>query len=333
MVSIVVVCFNEKENISACLSSLVQQKYPKEKYEILCVDNGSDDGTLSLIKEFCLKNDRVSLIVNPVRGIAGSRNIGLQNSRFDFVAFIDADCVAPADWLENMVAGYFKYEVNTRLAAVGGANIPPQAAHPFYDVLRIFLNSYLGSHGSVQGKNYSADKIVTHLPTVNVMYHKHSLLSIGGFDIKFGNIGEDQDVSYRLADNGYRLYYLANTEIFHKLRAGYQAWFKNMFVYGKGRSWLMCKHPKHLKPVLLLPMILVGLHLAAIIFWPAMIFILYYPLIFIVSVLECRKAGQPELFVKLSVLYIGTHLLYGLGQWYGLFKPRCLALFCSEREV
>lgn len=325
-ISVVVVCYNEKENIEQCLFSLTRQKYPQKEFEILFVDNGSTDGTQETIRNYARRFPQIRMIVNPIRGIAGSRNVGLRESRFDHIAFIDADCIAPVDWLPNLAHGFATYAAqDDRLVAVGGANIPPKHSSLFYDVLELFLNTYLGSHGSVQGMKFLQDRPVAHLPTVNALFYKPALLGIGGFDVTLGNIGEDQDLSYRLQDQGYHFYYLANAAITHKLRTHLRAWIRNMFIYGKGRMWLMRKHPGRIEWVLLLPFFLVASLPLVFLSWCHLGFAvpwLYFPVIFLVSIYESFRAGKLELLFHLFRLYIATHVAYGLGEWYGLFKNR-----------
>ncbi len=325
-VSVIVVCYNERDNIDQCIDSLIRQDYPPNLYEVILVDNGSEDGTQKIIQDYVRQHQHLRLIVNPNRGIAGSRNLGLMAAAHEFVAFMDADCIAPANWLSTLTTGFkYHHDRDQAIVAVGGSNVPPQRSSRFHDVLNIFLNTYLGSHGSVQGIRFRDDKSVPHLPTVNVLYHKAAVLQTGGFDVTFGNIGEDQDLSFRLQKRGYRFYYLTNATITHKLRPDLKSWMKNMFTYGKGRMWLMRKWPKKISPVLLLPMALVAMLPLTLLFWLSAWLLLplgYFFVILLVSILACRKAGKLEYFVDLFRLYAGTHLAYGAGEWYGLFRDR-----------
>lgn len=325
-ISVVVVCYNERENIDQCISSLMKQNYSHDFYETIFVDNNSTDGTKEIISSYAEKYANIRLIINPVRGIAGSRNLGLMNAQYDYVAFIDADCYAPESWLEKLAAGFERhYTIDKKTAAVGGSNVPPEQHSRFYDVLNIFLNTYLGSHGSVQGKRFQIDKKVPHLPTVNVLYDKNVLRAVGGYDITFTNIGEDQDLSYRLAKNGYHFYYLAGAEITHKLRPDLRKWLQNMFVYGKGRMWLMRKHPDRVEWPLLLPAVFVfslPFTLLAFIHFVFLAPLLYFVLVLVASFLECAGKRKLKYFIDLFVLYVGTHIAYGLGEWYGLIKNR-----------
>jgi GT2 family glycosyltransferase len=207
------------------------------------------------------------------------------------------------------------------LAAVGGANVPPRQRSRFYDVLRIFLNTYLGAHSSVQGRRFSRDRIVDHLPTVNVLYLKKALAAVNGFDERMGNIGEDQDLSFRLTAHGFSLHYIAGAEVTHALRSNLASWSRNMFIYGTGRMRLMCLHPRRIQVKFIFPLLLV-LVLAMVPFIQVLVpVLLYFPAVLLVSLFECVRARRTDVVPDLFAVYISTHVCYGLGEWYGLIRP------------
>jgi len=319
-VSVVVVCYNARRTISVCLASLLEQDYQGD-WELLVVDNGSTDGTIEEIKRFGDKHDRLRLLINPQRGIAISRNIGWQQARYPLVGFTDADCRVPPHWLNTLVCGMRDYSVSfVNLAAVGGANAPPLDTSNFYSALALFLNSYLGSHGSIQGRRFSVDQPARHLPTVNVLYKKSALQHVGGFDVSFYNIGEDRDLSYRLQQAGFEFYSIAAATVTHAMRSNYRSWFCNMFLYGKGRMWLMRRHPREIESLLLLPMVLTAAFALAPLFWlPVAAYLL---IMFGYSLILSAKQHQLRLCLHVSALFVGTHLCYGLGEWYGLIRQR-----------
>ena len=84
MVSVVIASFNSIRTIKQCIASLINQRC-EEEYEIIVVDSSSD-GTDEVIKQY----PTVKLIRSEARIYAGeARNIGVQNSRFETIAFID----------------------------------------------------------------------------------------------------------------------------------------------------------------------------------------------------------------------------------------------------
>ena len=325
-VTVCVVVYNAIQNIQQCIDALLAQDYPSSHYEILFIDNNSTDGTKQLLLYYDEHYKNIRTLINPIIGIAGSRNLGLMRAKYDYVAFTDSDCVPPRNWLSRLASGFEKHHrEDPELVAVGGSNIPPQNAGLLYDTLTLFLNTYWGSHGSVQGKRYEKNRYVSHLPTVNVLYHKPTVISVGGFDVTFGNIGEDQDLSFRLTSKGYRFIYLADTAVVHKLRPTLNAWLKNMFTYGKGRIWLMRKHTDKIQLVLFAPMLLVlGMPLTLFAGMNSIFLapLLYFPLMFFISIFQSVKARQIHLVLPLFVLLIGTHFAYGCGEIAGAFRNR-----------
>ena len=89
LVSVVVPAFNAAPTIGSTLDSIARQTY--RRLDVVIVDDGSTDGTNSLIRRFCLSDPRMRLIEQSNSGVAAARNAGIRASRGDFVAFIDAD--------------------------------------------------------------------------------------------------------------------------------------------------------------------------------------------------------------------------------------------------
>lgn len=93
-VSIIVPCFNAAPYIAQCLESIVRQSY--QNLEIICINDGSTDNSLSVITKYANFDPRILIIDQVNKGISESRNTGLLNSTGDFIMFIDAD-----DWLHD----------------------------------------------------------------------------------------------------------------------------------------------------------------------------------------------------------------------------------------
>ena len=327
-VTIAVVCYNEKDNIVGCLNSITQQRWPEGNFELVVVDNGSEDGTREILeelaKDFCID---MRIICNPQPGIAISRNIALRAARYDKVLFLDADCIAPRDWVAKYVDGWVDEAEGHPIVAMGGGNIAPRRGNDFQKSLGVMMDSYLGSRGSVQGLRFKGYTIIDHHPCLNLMIDRKIALDVDGFDEESYNfMSEDQDLSLRLNDKGYKYLFVPNNAVEHKLRSHWRQWAKNMYEYGKARTQLLADHPKTRSPIFLAirlfaPLMILspGVAVLAAIrdwsWWPvaALPAVLYVAGISLYSLRVCLRARQLRLIFTLVRSFVLTHYFYSLG--------------------
>ena len=101
-VSIIVPVYNAEKYLRQCLNSLLDQGIPKEDYEIICVNDGSGDASLPILKEYADQHENIIIIDKENEGVSAARNAGLDTARGKYVWFIDAD-----DWVAT---GFLKKE-------------------------------------------------------------------------------------------------------------------------------------------------------------------------------------------------------------------------------
>jgi glycosyltransferase involved in cell wall biosynthesis len=97
--SIIVPMKNEERYLEACLASLIGQDYPRDRYEIIVVDDGSTDRSVEIARRF-----DVTLLESDGPTISAVRNLGARRARGEILAFTDADCVVPRHWLREALA-------------------------------------------------------------------------------------------------------------------------------------------------------------------------------------------------------------------------------------
>ncbi|MBN1465019.1 glycosyltransferase [candidate division KSB1 bacterium] len=107
-ISVVIAARNEEENIGACLRHLAQQKYPRTRYEVIVIDDHSEDNTHSIVESFG-KDNVMLLSLHDTDGVSPKKaalHQGIKASRGEIILTTDADCCASPLWIETMVS-YF----------------------------------------------------------------------------------------------------------------------------------------------------------------------------------------------------------------------------------
>ena len=98
-ISIVMPVYNEEDKIKDCLESIRNQDYLQENIEIVLVDDDSSDRTLEIAKNF-----NVKIVRNGKRDYDVGKSLGIKNSSYEYIMFLDADNILPSkDWFKKMV--------------------------------------------------------------------------------------------------------------------------------------------------------------------------------------------------------------------------------------
>ena len=110
-ISVIIICRNSLKTLKSCLQSVFEQTL--KPYEIIIIDGNSTDGTITYLKQF-----NSILVVPQLRlGIANARNLGLNHSTGEVLAFLDSDDTWPTNSLEVRVN---QLKSNSKLSSVGG---------------------------------------------------------------------------------------------------------------------------------------------------------------------------------------------------------------------
>jgi len=98
--SVVVATFNRREMLSKCLRALKAQDFPRSRFEVIVVVDGSTDGTEDFLKD-CDFGPRLQVLVQENRGLAAARNAGLQAAKQEVVLFLDDDLLCAPNVLSE----------------------------------------------------------------------------------------------------------------------------------------------------------------------------------------------------------------------------------------
>jgi glycosyltransferase involved in cell wall biosynthesis len=163
-ISIIIPALNEEKMIGRCLESLTELDFARERFEVILVDNGSRDNTLKIAESF---QDRINIRILQVTGvrISALRNTGARAAQGNILAFLDADCLAPRDWLERIYI----------LAPSDGAGV--LGAH----YLLPTDSSWVGRTWHVYQEAPKSGE-VSHIPAGDLIMRREDFLTLDGFD-------------------------------------------------------------------------------------------------------------------------------------------------------
>lgn len=105
-ISVIVPVYNSQKNLVACISSIQAQSL--KDIEILIIDDGSTDDSLMIMHEIAKKDKRVIIFSKENGGQSTARNLGIDNARGDYIAFVDSDDLIKSDMLELLYKNMIK---------------------------------------------------------------------------------------------------------------------------------------------------------------------------------------------------------------------------------
>lgn len=294
LISVVVCTHNRAEQLKACLESLVSQSLDRHKYEIVVVDDASNDCTSSVLAQFPARTARNQINL----GYAASRNVGVRVARSPIVAFTDDDCVPDRDWLNELLLAFNDPDV----LGVGGSVVPLRTDHVllrYYELnnplahnaqqeaatgnlLARFL-AYLRTSFRLNSVAEGEDRLII-LTGANMSLRRTALELVGGFDERFNLGAEDTDLSLRLheAQPGATLRYAPRAIVAHDYNPDVRDALRRSRAYGRAAAFAYLLGRRRLPAVFPFPILIAAtLPLAAItpilLIIPAVLLVLLYP--------------------------------------------------------
>ncbi|MBI4451938.1 glycosyltransferase family 2 protein [Candidatus Woesearchaeota archaeon] len=224
-VSIVVPAYNEEKNLAPTLNSLVNLDYPKNKLEIIVVNDGSTDNTKSVVRNFISKNKSsdIKLIDKQNEGKGAALNDGLRITKGEFFICLDADSVVARDSLKKILPHFTNDEIAVVLPLLKVSK--PKNIWEKMQWLEYIVNMFYK-------KMMSSLNCVHVSPGPFSVYRKKILDRIGGFDEH--NLTEDLEVTLRLQSNNYRIVQLLDAEVFTAAPKTFKELYKQRNRWFKG---------------------------------------------------------------------------------------------------
>jgi GT2 family glycosyltransferase len=210
-VTVIVVNFNGGFLLRRCIAALAAQTV--RSFEVVLVDNGSTDGSLEALGE--LSSNVRMIRTGRNLGFAAANNVGLRESRSEWVALVNPDAFPAPDWLQRMldVAGR-RPEFDSFASRTVLADQPDllDGAGDVYHVSGLFWRR---GHAASGDTHFVDDEEVFCPCAAAALYRRSALERVGGFDEDFFCYAEDVDLGFRLRLSGSRCLYVAGAVVAH----------------------------------------------------------------------------------------------------------------------
>jgi len=190
-VSIIVPAFNEQKTIAQTLKSLLNLDYPKNKLDIIAVNDGSTDNTEKIMRSF---KSKIKILSQKRQGKAAALNNAMKISTGDIIATTDADSTVNREALSETI-GYFN---DPKIAAV---TTSVKVAKQKNFIQKIQFIEYI--FNILYRKVFSIMDSIFVIPGPFGLYRKSTLTKLGGFEKD--NLTEDMEIAMRIQKHGYRI--------------------------------------------------------------------------------------------------------------------------------
>jgi cellulose synthase/poly-beta-1,6-N-acetylglucosamine synthase-like glycosyltransferase len=222
--SVIIPVYNGAETLGLCLQALAAQTAEAGSYEVIVIDDGSQDESAVVAERYGVR------VIRQARGGAAlARNRGAEQARGSILLFTDADCEPERDWIKRMLAPFADPEV---VGARGVYRTRQRSA-----VARFAQAEYEEKYARLARRAR-----VDFVDTYSAAYRREVFWAHGGFDPAF-TLDEDQELSYRLARAGHRLVHTPDAVVYHRHAATVGQYARRKARLGRWKVRVHARHP------------------------------------------------------------------------------------------
>lgn len=230
--SIIIPTYNRKNILKRSLNCLFKQTYPAVKYEIIVVDDGSNDGTAEMIKAL-RPSCNLRYFRQDNRGVATARNLAIKNVKSQVIIFLDDDIFATSRLIEEHMSYHDRF---SNVFVTGYTLLSPELIES-----SLFLRCVKKRHERLPW--HSANPTFS-FQCANSSVKKRNFLDIGLFDETLGKYGwEDIEWGYRAHKRGLQLKFNSDAIAYHYKNPTFQESCRLHRLIGKSGVTLSKKHP------------------------------------------------------------------------------------------
>jgi glycosyltransferase involved in cell wall biosynthesis len=319
LISVIIPCRNEEKFIGATLDSIARQSFPQEKLEILVADGMSDDGTREFLRNYGLNPSRLCILDNTGKITASGCNVGIRNAQGEYIAIIGGHCKLSNDYL--LTCYQYLQTASPQIAYVAG-RIKTLGNSKVGRAIALAMSSSFGVGNALF--RYSNEEL--DVDTAAFGLYKRSVFDeIGVFDEKITG-AEDDELSFRITNAGYRIHLLPNISAKYFARETYRGLWSQYRNYGRGKVFVLLKHGKLpsirglVPPLFVLSLVfgfLTGLLIQPILWcWAGLVIV--YGLLAMFFAIRAADDKKLSTIFNLFKAFIVMHTSYGIGFWMGL---------------
>ncbi len=225
-VSVIVPTCDRPESLGVCLRALAAASYPRERFEVIVVDDG---GRADVAGSCAADGLEVRLIRQHNCGAAAARNRGAAAAKGDVLLFTDDDCRVAGPWIQALVDAINRNPD----ALVGGQTVNALADNPFACASQLLVNAAACPRGGptlfINGNNLAVSRSAFEIA--------------GGFDETFRtSAGEDRELSARFQSLGRRLVFTPDAVVEHVSPLTWRRFLRQHLNYGRA-AFRLRSHP------------------------------------------------------------------------------------------
>jgi succinoglycan biosynthesis protein ExoA len=308
---------NEEPSIARTLDQLLEQNRDGLKVEILVVDGRSTDRTREIVQQYSGRHEEVKLLDNPEHLSSAARNIGIQQSRGDYVVVVDGHCeFATQSYFVDLIDAFERSGVD----CLGRPQpLDVSEATTLQKAIAAARSSRIGHHPD--SFIYTDEEIDCPAASVAIAYKRSVFDKVGLFDEDF-DACEDYEFNLRIDKAGLRCRLVPKLTVKYEPRKSLRSLFRQLFRYGRGRVRMSRKHRgtlswRTLAPAAFVVGAVVGppICLALPLLWPVYLSILgvYFGVTIFESLRLSLALGDPRILPWLPVVFWVIHVSSGCG--------------------
>lgn len=227
-VSVLIPAYNEEDAIAPTIKAVFKSDYDNLK-EVIVVDDGSTDRTVSVVKKLLKKYSKLKLLEKKNSGKADSLNQAIKIAKGELIAVVDSDSFPQSDAIRKMI-GFFE---DNRVGAVT-CPILARNRNSFFEKIQAIEYSMI----ALTRKLLEPLNAIYVTPGPLALYRKSALVSVGGFDKN--NLTEDIELTWHLTAAGWKRKMALNTQVTTIVPSKFVAWWKQRKRWSVGgfqTSW------------------------------------------------------------------------------------------------